>query len=69
MIRIKDTEEQMVIINDRTQAGTSLEQGSIDLLIQRQMSSDDHKGMEEGINEQEMILTNHYLLLGSEDLE
>lgn len=58
----------MMVINDRSEAVSTLENGSLDYLIQRSMDSDDNKGMSEGINEKETIFTTHYLLMGN-DLE
>lgn len=60
----QETEEELIVVTDRSEGGTSLQQGSADLLIQRQSSSDDHKGMEEGLIEKDMILVTHYVLIG-----
>jgi hypothetical protein len=41
----------MTILNDRTQAGTSLRDGTIEIMQNRRMTGDDEKGMAEGLDE------------------
>ncbi len=49
---IKDSENfQISLIPDRTQGGTSLKDGSIELMIHRRLSNDDGYGMDEALNE------------------
>ena len=50
-IVVRDNDTQMTIMNDRIQGGTSLENGSIELMQNRRMIGDDGKGMGEGLDE------------------
>ncbi|UXI16369.1 Mite allergen Der p7 [Sarcoptes scabiei] len=52
-ISIKDTSRniQMTILNDRSQGGSSLEDGSIELMIHRRLLHDDGFGVDEALNE------------------
>lgn len=52
-IQIKDTAQNksFTVMNDRSQAGTSLEKGSIQLMQNRRMFADDQKGVSEPLNE------------------
>lgn len=41
----------MSLLTDRSQGGTSLEEGKIEVMIQRRVSRDDGRGMGEGLDE------------------
>eukprot|EP00825_Cyclidium_porcatum_P038115 TRINITY_DN4351_c0_g1_i4.p1 TRINITY_DN4351_c0_g1~~TRINITY_DN4351_c0_g1_i4.p1 ORF type:complete len:797 (+),score=127.41 TRINITY_DN4351_c0_g1_i4:666-3056(+) len=51
MITINDTNNQVTVINDRSQAGTSLKSGQIELMIHRRLFSDDGHGVNQDLNE------------------
>lgn len=72
MARLRDptNRHEMVVVSDRSQAVTVNQADSaMDILIQRQQSTDDHKGMDQGIREQEMLFITHYVMLGVGDME
>ena len=50
-IAIRDEEIQMTIVNDRSQGGTSLRNGTIEIMQSRRMEGDDGKGMAEALAE------------------
>jgi len=50
-IAIRDNFTQMTIMNDRTQGGTSLSNGTIELMQNRRILADDQKGMSEPLDE------------------
>jgi hypothetical protein len=53
MLMIKEdlTKETAVLINDRSQGGTSLKPGQIEVMIQRRTLLDDARGVDEPLNE------------------
>ena len=51
MIEIHDDQKAMEIIIDRAQGGSSLNEGEIELMLQRRLYLDDYKGLNEGLNE------------------
>jgi len=52
-IAIRDTSKnlQFTVMNDRSQGGSSLTSGSIELMQQRRIAADDNKGVNEFLNE------------------
>ena len=52
-IAIRDTNSnmQMTVMNDRSQGGSALEAGSIELMQDRRLLLDDHRGVGEALNE------------------
>lgn len=36
----------MILVNDRSQGGSSFYEGSVELMIHRKCKNDDHRGME-----------------------
>jgi hypothetical protein len=52
-IYIEDTQTQqrMTLMNDRSQGGASLKDGSIEIMIHRRILHDDNRGVEEPLNE------------------
>lgn len=51
MIQINDTNSMVTVLNDRSQAGTSLKSGQIELMVHRRLFSDDGHGVNEDLNE------------------
>ena len=51
VIRDEETGVQFNVLNDRSQAGSSLHNGQIDLMIQRRLYFDDDRGVEEALDE------------------
>uniref|UniRef100_A0A8D8QN90 Alpha-mannosidase n=1 Tax=Cacopsylla melanoneura TaxID=428564 RepID=A0A8D8QN90_9HEMI len=69
-ISVKGDWLQMSVLTDRSQGGTSLTKGEIELMIHRRLLSDDGKGVEEPLNEPGVdnkglaIRGQHWLTLG-----
>ncbi|XP_071953152.1 lysosomal alpha-mannosidase-like [Antedon mediterranea] len=70
-IYIKDDKKQMTILTDRSQGGSSLQEGSIELMIHRRIQHDDGRGVGEPLNETGqfgdglIIRGKHFVLLSS----
>lgn len=52
-IVIEDEEDRLAVLNDRAQGGSSLFDGSIELMLHRRLLKDDAFGVEEPLNETE----------------
>ncbi|XP_077999782.1 lysosomal alpha-mannosidase-like isoform X1 [Glandiceps talaboti] len=50
-IFIKDSKLQLTVLNDRSQGGSSMQDGSLELMLHRRMFYDDHFGVGEPLNE------------------
>jgi Glycosyl hydrolases family 38 C-terminal domain/Glycosyl hydrolases family 38 C-terminal beta sandwich domain len=48
---IEDTEASFAVLVDRSQGGSSLQDGSVEIMIQRRTIADDHRGVDEPLNE------------------
>ncbi|XP_066143340.1 lysosomal alpha-mannosidase-like [Euwallacea fornicatus] len=76
-IVIKDQEKklQVAVLNERSQGGSSLGEGQIELMVHRRLLKDDNKGVAEPLNETEfgdqgvVARGQHYLVLGPSDEE
>ncbi|XP_037040043.1 lysosomal alpha-mannosidase isoform X1 [Bradysia coprophila] len=69
-IAIEDRNERLAILTDRSQGGTSLMDGSVDLMIHRRLLHDDAFGVDEALNETAfgrglVVRGIHYLTFGS----
>lgn len=69
-IALKDATLQVAVLNDRSQGGSSLKDGDMELMVHRRLLKDDAKGVSEPLNEQEfnqgvVVRGQHYLVLGS----
>lgn len=53
-ISIENDNLRFTVMNDRSQAGASLDRGNIQLMQNRRVFADDHKGMDEYLNEQDV---------------
>lgn len=51
MIGIKDANKSLFVLNDRSQAGSSYNNGNIEIMIQRRLTQDDGRGVGEALNE------------------
>jgi len=51
LIFLKDSKRQLTILNERTQGGSSLHDGEIELMIHRRILADDRRGVGEALNE------------------
>ena len=69
-ITIKDDKMTLEILNDRSQGGTSLEDGTVEFMIQRRTYEDDSRGVGEALNETDPfssdgkglgVITKHYI--------
>jgi len=47
----KERKDTFTVLNDRSQGGSSLKDGRIELMIDRRQTKDDYKGVEEALNE------------------
>uniref|UniRef100_A0A336M0Y1 Alpha-mannosidase n=1 Tax=Culicoides sonorensis TaxID=179676 RepID=A0A336M0Y1_CULSO len=69
-IAIEDDENRMAVLNDRAQGGSSLYDGSIELMVHRRLLKDDAFGVEEALNETEsnskglVARGKHWLIIG-----
>lgn len=70
-IVIKDENQQLqvAVLNDRSQGGSSLKDGEVELMVHRRLLKDDAKGVDEALNETEfnqgvVARGQHYLILG-----
>lgn len=50
-IFVEDSNAALTVLVDRSQGGSSLRDGSIELMVQRRTVSDDHRGVDEPLNE------------------
>ncbi|EAS02485.2 glycoside hydrolase family 38 amine-terminal domain protein (macronuclear) [Tetrahymena thermophila SB210] len=50
-IQDEDTNQQISVVNDRSQGGTSLKEGQLELMIHRRTLQDDNRGVGESLNE------------------
>ncbi|ERL87070.1 hypothetical protein D910_04471 [Dendroctonus ponderosae] len=69
VIKDEDGELEVAVLNDRSQAGTSLGEGQIELMVHRRDVKDDAKGVGEALNDTEfdqgiVARGQHYLILG-----
>lgn len=73
-IALEDEHARMAILTDRAQGGSSLADGSLELMIHRRLLHDDAFGVDESLNETAygkglVARGTHYLLLGSSQLD
>ncbi|XP_060838044.1 lysosomal alpha-mannosidase-like isoform X2 [Rhopalosiphum padi] len=71
-ISLTDLQTRFSILNDRSQGGSSLQDGEIELMVHRRIFQDDAFGVNEALNETAfgvglVARGNHYLTLGSVD--
>lgn len=70
-IVIEDDETRFAVLNDRAQGGSSLFDGSIELMVHRRLLKDDAFGVEEALNETEsnskglVARGKHWVIIGS----
>ncbi|XP_058677472.1 lysosomal alpha-mannosidase [Ammospiza caudacuta] len=50
-IFIKDQKVQLTVLTDRSQGGSSLQDGSLELMVHRRLLHDDNRGLEEALDE------------------
>jgi hypothetical protein len=50
-IYLEDEENALAVVTDRTQGGTSLVDGTVELMVQRRILADDGRGVSEALNE------------------
>lgn len=73
-IALEDENARMALLTDRAQGGSSLADGSLELMVHRRLLHDDAFGVEESLNEtaygQGLIARGiHYLIMGSSQLD
>ncbi|XP_049819511.1 lysosomal alpha-mannosidase-like isoform X2 [Aethina tumida] len=69
LIRDEAKNLEVAVLNDRSQAGSSLDNGELELMVHRRLFHDDYKGVDENLNETEfgqgvVVRGSHYLTLG-----
>ena len=68
---LRDGDRQFTVLNDRSQGGSSLQNGRIELMQHRRVPHDDNKGVAEFLNEKDpdgngiRVPATYYLQLGS----
>lgn len=68
---LKDGERQFTVLNDRTQGGSSLQNGRIEFMQHRRVPADDNKGVAEYLNERDTdgngirVPASYYVQLGT----
>lgn len=62
MIRDEDQNSQLTIITDRSQGGSSLSSGELEVMINRRTTRDDSRGVEEPLNE-DIVLRGRYWIV------
>ncbi|XP_018570365.1 lysosomal alpha-mannosidase [Anoplophora glabripennis] len=70
LIKDENRDVEIALLTDRSQGGSSMENGQIELMIHRRIMHDDHKGLVESLNEMEFgsgvyVRGSHYLIIGS----
>ncbi|KAJ8951617.1 hypothetical protein NQ318_012287 [Aromia moschata] len=68
-IVIKDGETEFAVLTDRSEGGSSLKSGEIELMLSRSLLHDDARGVDENLNEEEfnqglVVRGSHYITLG-----
>ena len=53
--RDTNTNMQMTVMNDRSQGGSVIEAGAIELMQNRRLLFDDNRGVEEPLNEKDIL--------------
>lgn len=56
----------MSLVNDRSQGGSSLISGSVELLIHRKCKLNDNRGMDAALDEDIPLKMNHYLIFSND---
>merc|ERR1719387_3328765 len=51
MIAIQDDKNQLAVVTDVSQGGSSLQDGEIEIMVHRRIQVDDHRGVQEPLNE------------------
>ncbi|VDO92022.1 unnamed protein product [Soboliphyme baturini] len=69
MVYLMDDSVQMVVLTDRSQGVSSLQDGCIEILLHRRLLYDDHFGVDEALNEKEsgkglVVRGRHWLMVG-----
>ncbi|XP_063997381.1 lysosomal alpha-mannosidase, partial [Pogoniulus pusillus] len=67
-IYIKDSRLQLTVLTDRSQGGSSLSDGSLELMVHRRLLHDDNRGVAEplsepGTDKQGLVVRGHHLVL------
>ncbi|KAJ8915809.1 hypothetical protein NQ315_004621 [Exocentrus adspersus] len=70
MIKDEHRDIEVAILTDRSQGGSSMDNGQVELMIHRRILKDDHKGVAESLNETEFgsgvyVRGSHYLVFGT----
>ncbi|OQR96352.1 lysosomal alpha-mannosidase [Thraustotheca clavata] len=55
-VYLRDDKIQLNILTDRAQGSASLKDGQVDVMVHRRLLGDDHRGVDEALNETETIL-------------
>lgn len=56
VIGIEGLEKSFFILNDRSQGGSSMKEGEIELMIHRRLLYDDGKGLNQRLNEEYYVM-------------
>ncbi|XP_062548691.1 lysosomal alpha-mannosidase-like isoform X3 [Armigeres subalbatus] len=71
-IALEDEKVRLAVLNDRAQGGSSLEDGSLELMVHRRLLHDDAFGVEEALDERAfgrglVARGKHFVMFGSKD--
>ncbi|XP_055684931.1 lysosomal alpha-mannosidase isoform X1 [Lutzomyia longipalpis] len=66
-IAIEDGQRRLAIMNDRAQGGSSLQDGALELMVQRRLLHDDAFGVAEALNQSYPVRGKHFLIFGKLD--
>ncbi|XP_050518488.1 lysosomal alpha-mannosidase [Diabrotica virgifera virgifera] len=69
VIKDEDQDIEVAVLTDRSEGGSSLSQNELELMVHRRILHDDHKGVDENLNEIEFdtgvyVRGTHYLVIG-----
>ncbi|GAB0091340.1 Alpha-mannosidase [Sergentomyia squamirostris] len=66
-IVVEDGKKRLSVMTDRAQGGSSLIDGSVELMVHRRLLHDDAFGVDESLNQTHPIRGKHYLIFGKQD--
>uniref|UniRef100_A0A8C6KLS3 Alpha-mannosidase n=1 Tax=Nothobranchius furzeri TaxID=105023 RepID=A0A8C6KLS3_NOTFU len=61
---LKDDEDQLTVVTDRSQGGSSLQNGSLEIMLHRRLLFDDYRGVDEALNEASEIFPDGLVVRG-----
>ena len=65
----KSKGERVTLMNDRSQGGSSIQDGSIELMIHRRVLEDDSRGVQEALNDDRPVRVKHWLFFSNSSVK